>query len=204
MICGKCRRSKRWKWSVQMVKVSRRLAQTHTIRDFTPALILITLVRKLPQSLFRWSIFAFSMRTIHELFRTVHFYNKRNFFFDHPRGPPMHFPQRSTFKRLWLFNPILDSPLSKTLHFMSFWTVYFNPGLSVLTQTVHSYLDPNSLNQFPKRKKPYQGISMAKSEEYSSYATNLFFKDSESDRAKRFQDRNSILIYVNLLLKNII
>ena len=45
---------------------------------------------------------------------------------------------------------------------------------------------------------------MAKSEEYSSYATNLFFKDSESDRAKRFQDSNSILIDTKLLLKNIL
>ena len=44
---------------------------------------------------------------------------------------------------------------------------------------------------------------MAKSEEYSTYATNLFFKDSESVGAKRFQDRNSILIYIKLLLKKI-
>ena len=43
------------------------------------------------------------------------------------------------------------------------------------------------------RKKPLQGISMTKSEEYSTYATNLFFKDSESVLAKRFQDRNSMI-----------
>ena len=35
---------------------------------------------------------------------------------------------------------------------------------------------------------------------YSSYATNLFFKDTESVRAKRFQDRNS-MIYIKLSLK---
>ena len=42
---------------------------------------------------------------------------------------------------------------------------------------------------------------MAKSEEYSLYATNLFFKDPESDHAKRFQDRNSMLNYSKILLK---
>ena len=40
---------------------------------------------------------------------------------------------------------------------------------------------------------------MEKSEEYSTYATNLFFTDTESDRAKRFQDRNSIFIVLFLV-----
>ena len=40
------------------------------------------------------------------------------------------------------------------------------------------------------KKKLLQEISLAKSEEYSRYATYLFFKDPESVCAKRFQDRN--------------
>ena len=39
------------------------------------------------------------------------------------------------------------------------------------------------------------GFSWAKSNEYSTYATKLFFNDPESVRAKRFQDCNSMLIH---------
>ena len=61
-------------------------------------------------------------------------------------------------------------------------------GRPLFPRTVHFHLDLNF-----SRKKPFQGISMAKSEEYSSYATNLFFNDLESVHAKRFQDRNLTL-----------
>ena len=45
-------------------------------------------------------------------------------------------------------------------------------------------------------KEPFQGFSLSKSEEYSTHVTMLLFNDSESVRAKRFQDRNSMLISI--------
>ena len=88
----------------------------------------------------------------------------------------MYFPEPFTFKRLGPSTFPQDRPLSPRPEFIK--------------------------NNF-SRKKPFQGISMAKSEEYSSYATNLFFKNPESVHAKRFQDRNSILIFIKLLPKKI-
>ena len=41
-----------------------------------------------------------------------------------------------------------------------------------------------------KKKSPIQGLSFAKSHEYSTYLTNLFFEDPESNRAKKFQESN--------------
>ena len=49
------------------------------------------------------------------------------------------------------------------------------------------------------RKKLYhkigrlsKGLSLEKSNEYSSFVTSVVFDDSESDRAKKFQDCNSM------------
>ena len=75
---------------------------------------------------------------------------------------------------------------------LSFLTVY-----SMLESVI---TEQNFLKNFFQRNKPFKGISLAKSEEYSSNATNLFFNDPESNRAKRFQDSNSILIYNKLLI----
>ena len=44
--------------------------------------------------------------------------------------------------------------------------------------------------EFFRRIKALQGLSLAKSNEYSTYVTHLFFNDTESVRAKRFQDWN--------------
>ena len=46
------------------------------------------------------------------------------------------------------------------------------------------------------QKKPLQGFSWAKSDEYSRYVSTLVFNNPESVRAKRFQDRNSMLILI--------
>ena len=42
-------------------------------------------------------------------------------------------------------------------------------------------------------KNLIQGLSFGKSHEYSTYLTNVLFEDPESDRAKKFQDSNSIM-----------
>ena len=76
--------------------------------------------------------------------------------------------------------------LSRTVHIQTIGAVHFPPRPSTFTSTRIS-------KKIFQQNKPFQGVSLAKSEEYSSYATNLFFKDSESARAKRFQDRNSMI-----------
>ena len=53
-----------------------------------------------------------------------------------------------------------------------------------------------SRKNFLHKNSLFQGFSLAKSNEYSTAITILFFADSESTRAKRFQDRNSMFIFI--------